>query len=156
VVDNIYQYSVLHYLLQLSNNSDVNPHPSAKTLTQGLMSESMAKRAIKELQTKGYISHKNHGWQSNEYTINREKIYKDLEQSDTTCTNNKVRGTRLKSKYSTKQKQIMALQTDLEYPEVAHKAEFIMGFDVSKDGKPINNEATNFKKYRSNGEKGNA
>lgn len=148
IVDNIYQYAVLHYLLQLSNNSDRNPNASFKTLSQGLMGESMAKRSIKALQDKGFITHKKHGWQSNEYIIHREVIFKALDESGMEKPNNKVQDTRLKSKYSENQLDIMAEKRATKKPIIAHRAEFKNGFDVSQNGKPINNEVTKlYSKY---------
>jgi hypothetical protein len=84
ICDDIYELGVLVRMFRYANNGWCKPLQSfvasfaTLSMSKNIMSEISAKRAVKSLESKGYVSHVSHGYQSNEYTLNLDKIRQDI------------------------------------------------------------------------------
>lgn len=84
ICDDIYELGVLVRMFRYANNGWGKPLQSfvasfaTLSMSKNIMSEISAKRAVKSLESKGYVSHVSHGYQSNEYTLNLDKIRQDI------------------------------------------------------------------------------
>ncbi len=141
ITDTAYEYCILSFLIQLSNNTDDKPSPDIPTLQMGFMARQTTVDSLDGLRVKQYISWKRRYNKSNVYTINFDKIINDI-QNKFELLHNKPK----KHKITVAEVKAITYKNAIKYPDVTHKAELVMGNKVinSRD-EIINNVVTDFK-----------
>lgn len=128
----VYEFTVLSYLLRLHNGSESNPYPSQfKMRTVCKIGNSKLNSVLAHLEDRGLIiripQKRN---TTTQYVINSEAILSEIRHNTPTAEASEL----ARREYSERQKDAMALKRIISKPELAHKAETIMGNTVSKDG----------------------
>jgi len=137
IVNNVYEYSILLYLLRFANGNNKHPTISLTGLRMnGLMSRQKAITTIQSLESKGYVSHTKRNYQSNEYSIYMDKILRDirLAQSGKTIEDKAAK------EYNDQQKDMMALRRINRNKDLLIKANSVNGIKAidEKTGEILN------------------
>lgn len=138
IIKNAYQKVILDYLIQLGNGYK-SVFASQNTLRLGLMSKPSADDAIDALVEYGFIKRIKHPLpKSNEYVI----CYDTINLAIKRAMDIEVLGKRAQREYSQKEKNAMTIRQAVANPELAHKAEEILGNAVveKSTGRVIEND----------------
>lgn len=135
---NARDFSVLCYIIRLKNNKgDKMVFPSLTNIRKVCkMSRDTANNAIKSLVEDGLIVKKNNPYKPNEYDINMDGIFNAILRNLPT----EVLKKRAEKELSQQQKFMASVRNAVENPEVAHKAEAVLGNRVINDDAEIVND----------------
>ena len=130
VTDNAQEDCLLFHLLKLQGKKH-SSFASLKTLGKYMhtTNRNSVEKTIKSLKEKGYIDYiKGNAEQNlaNEYSVNMDKILSDINSK---LDINEL-GKRAKREITEKQRDAMTVQRSVKNPELAHKAEALLGNTV--------------------------
>jgi hypothetical protein len=127
-VTNIYEYSLLGYMFKLMNNGkNKYAFPSQGNISKVCgMCDCKVMSTTKSLELKGYIHVERTGHNVNKYTVDVDKILDDIRRN----LSIDELGKRANREYTDKQKDAMTMQRNMLKPELAHRAEHLLGNKV--------------------------
>jgi diketogulonate reductase-like aldo/keto reductase len=138
-VESLPQYCVLSYLIRCDwNKQECGVIPSVDRLMfNGLMARQTVIDAIRGLENKGYIAVVRKWGCSNKYELHMDVILEAIRKNMPLKDQVKI----AHREYSTEQMNAITVRRSIQHPELAHKAETIMGNAVvNKDTGEILNE----------------
>lgn len=120
------EFRLLCYFIQITNGGNEVMHPSLSEITNKCkMSRTTVVNTIRRFVDKGYITYRvgsiNHI--ANEYSLNIDKMLFDIKKG--------ITATELQKQYKQEQYDAMALKRIMRNPDLAHKAEQMLGNQVT-------------------------